>query len=139
VQSAAIVPSDPSEGRELGILEAALQRNEIRFQEILGIGDSGVPLAPDGAPPVALAGKDLAFFDDLLDRAREHLKRVAAPVRDSDLTIMRPRTRPNGEPREVEVRWIIYHMLEHFAGHFGQILLLQHARQALGVGDAAKR
>jgi hypothetical protein len=116
-----------------------LQRNEIRFQEILGIGDSGVPLAPDGAPPVALAGKDLAFFDDLLDRAREHLKRVAAPVRDSDLTIMRPRTRPNGEPREVEVRWIIYHMLEHFAGHFGQILLLQHARQALGVGDAAKR
>src|SRR5438552_11213966 len=56
---------------------------------------------------------------------------------DSDLTIMRPRTRPNGEPCEVEVRWVIYHMLEHFAGHFGQILLLQHARQALGVGDAA--
>jgi hypothetical protein len=116
-----------------------LQRSEIPFQEILGIDDSGVPLAPDGAPPVALAGKDLAFFDDLLDRAREHLKRVAAPVRDSDLTIMRPRTRPNGEPREVEVRWVIYHMLEHFAGHFGQILLLQHARQSLGVGDAAKR
>jgi hypothetical protein len=116
-----------------------LQRDEIRFQEILGIGDSGVPLAPDGAPPEALAGKDLAFFDDLLDRAREHLMRVAAPVRDSDLTIMRSRTRPNGEPREVEVRWIIYHMLEHLAGHFGQILLLQHARQALGVGDAAKR
>jgi len=116
-----------------------LQRNEIRFQEILGIGDSGVPLAPDGAPPVALAGKDLAFFDDLLDRAREHLMRVAAPVRDSDLTIMRTRTRPNGEPREVEVRWTIYHMLEHFAGHFGQILLLQHARQALGVGDAGGR
>lgn len=81
-----------------------LQRNEIRFQEILGIGDSGVPLAPNGATPVALAGKDLAFFDDLLDRARKHLKRVAAPVRESDLTIMRPRTRPNGEPREVEVR-----------------------------------
>jgi len=116
-----------------------LQRSEIPFQEILGIDDIGVPLAPDGAPPVALAGKDLAFFDDLLDRAREHLKRVAAPVRDSALTIMRPRTRPNGELREVEVRWILYHMLEHFAGHFGQILLLQHARQALGVGDAAKR
>jgi hypothetical protein len=118
-----------------------LQRNEIRFREILGIGDEddGMPLAPNGAPPVALAGRDLAFFDDLLDRARKHLKRVAAPVRDSDLTIMRSRTRPNGEPREVEVRWIIYHMLEHFAGHFGQILLLQHARQALGVDDAAGR
>jgi len=116
-----------------------LKRSEIRFEEILGIGDSGVPLAPDGAPPLALAGKDLAYFDDLLDRAREHLKRVAAQVRDSDLTFLRARTRPNGEPREVEVRWTIYHMLEHFAGHFGQILLLQHARQALGVGDAGGR
>src|SRR5689334_14103458 len=116
-----------------------LERSEIRFQEILGIGDSGVPLAPDAAPPAALAGKDLAYFDDLLDRAREHLKRVAAPVRDSDLTLMRARTRPNGEPREVEVRWTIYHLLEHFAGHFGQILLLQHARQALGVDDPAGR
>ena len=118
-----------------------LQRNEIRFQEILGFGDKddGMPLAPNGAPPAALAGKDLAFFDDLLDRARKHLKRVAAPVRDSDLTIMRPRTRPNGEPREVEVRWTICQLLGHFAGHFGQILLLQHARQALGVGYAAGR
>ena len=33
---------------------------------------------------------------------------------DSDLTIMRPCTRPNGEPCEVEVRWVIHHMLEHF-------------------------
>ena len=116
-----------------------LERSEIRFQEILGIADSGVPLPPNGTPPAALSGRDLAFFDDLQDRARKHLKRVAALVRDSDLTIMRSRTRPNGEPREVEVRWTIYHMLEHFAGHFGQILLLQHARQALGAGDAAKR
>jgi len=116
-----------------------LERSEIRFQDILGLGDSGVPLPPDGAPTAALAGKDLAYFDDLLDRARENLKRAAAPVRDSDLTIVRTRTRPNGEPREVEVRWTIYHMLEHFAGHFGQILLLQHTRQARGVGDATKR
>src|SRR5689334_5014924 len=116
-----------------------LERSEIRFQEILGIADSGVPLAANGVPPVELVGKDLAFYDDLLDRARKHLKRVAAPVRDSDLTILRHRTRPNGEAREVEVRWTIYHILEHFAGHFGQILLLQHARQALGVGDAAGR
>ena len=116
-----------------------LQRSEIRFQEILGIDDSGVPLAPNGVPPVALAGKDLAYFDDLLDRARKHLKRVAAAVNDSDLTLIRSRTRPNGELRELEVRWGLYHMLEHFAGHFGQILLLQHARQALAVGDAAGR
>ena len=116
-----------------------LQRSEVRFQEILGIDDSGVPLAPNGAPPAGLAGKDLAFFDDLLDRARRHLKGVAAGVKDSDLSLIRSRTRPNGEPRELEVRWTLFHLLDHFAGHCGQILLLQHARQALGVGDAAGR
>ena len=118
-----------------------LQRSEIPFREILGIGDKddGMPLSPDGAPPAALAGRDQAFFDDLLDRARKHLKCVAAGVKDSDLTLIRPRTRPNGEPRELEVRWILYNMPGHFAGHFGQILLLQHARQALRVGDAPDR
>jgi uncharacterized damage-inducible protein DinB len=98
-----------------------------------------MPCPENGAPPAILAGKDLAFFDDLLDRARRHLKQVAAGVKDSDLTIVRTRTRPNGEPREVEVRWIVYHMLEHFAGHFGQILVLQHARHALATAGAAKR
>ncbi len=118
-----------------------LHRNEVRFQEILGFDDKddGMPLAPNGTPPAALAGKDLAFFDDLLDRARKHLKRVAAGVKDSELNQIRLRRRPNGELREFELRWILYHMLGHFAGHFGQILLLQHARQALGVGDAAGR
>ena len=118
-----------------------LQLNEIRFQEILAIGDKddGMPLAPNGAPPAGLAGKDLAFFDDLLDRARKQSKRLAVGVKDSELTMIRSRKRSNGELRELEVRWILYYMLEHFAGHCGQILLLQHARQALGVGNAAGR
>lgn len=116
-----------------------LQRDQVRFKEILGIGskDDGMPLPEGGAPPAALAGKDLAFYDDLLTRAREHLKRVAASVKDSDLTTIRPRPRPNGEPRELEVRWMIHFMVGHFAGHFGQIMLLQHARQAMN--GAAKR
>src|SRR5690349_9045963 len=48
-----------------------LQRDQVRFKEILGIGskDDGMPLSEDGAPPAALAGKDLAFYDDLLTRA----------------------------------------------------------------------
>jgi len=117
------------------------QRAEIHYREILGISsdDDGMPIAEGAAPPAALAGKDLAFYDDLLKRAREHLKRVASGVKDSDLTLIRQRTRPDGELREVEVRWVIYHMLEHFAGHFGQILVLQHARQALGLASETGR
>src|SRR5262245_65767876 len=102
-----------------------LQRDQVRFQEILGIAskDDGMPLPEDGAPPAALAGKDLAFYDDLLTRAREHLKRVAVRLKDSDLTAIRSRIRPNGERRELEVRWIVHFLAGHFAGHFGQILL----------------
>jgi len=110
-----------------------LQLDQVRFKEILGIGskDDGVPLPEDGPPPATLAGKDLAFYDDLLTRARAHLKRIAASAQDSDLPIIRLRTRSNGEPRELEVRWTLHFMVGHFANHFGQILLLQHARQAM--------
>lgn len=124
-----------------GLVLEDQQAADVRFKELLGItgDDDGMPIGENGAPPAILAGKDLAFYDDLLERARTHLKGVAAKVRDADLTIIRTRPRPNGDQREVEVRWTLYHVLEHFAGHFGQILVLQHARQALGAASAARR
>jgi hypothetical protein len=30
----------------------------------------------------------------------------------------------------VTLRWTLYHMLEHLAGHYGQILLLRHQYRA---------
>jgi uncharacterized damage-inducible protein DinB len=113
---------------------------EASIQKILGIGvdDDGMPIAEDATPPATLAGKDLAFFDELLTRARSHLKSVASKLPDADLTRRLQRTRPNGQVRECEVRWTIYHMHEHFCGHFGQILLLKHARRALGATAAAR-
>ncbi|MGH7741429.1 MAG: DinB family protein [Candidatus Eiseniibacteriota bacterium] len=108
---------------------------DAKIQAILGIGgdDDGMPIAEDAAAPDGLSGKSVAFYDDLLARARAHFKSVAAGIRDDDLTRRLQRTRPNGQVRECEVRWTIYHIHEHFAGHFGQILLLQHARRALGA------
>ena len=44
------------------------------------------------------------------------------------------RERKDGTKRILNGRWIYYHVLEHFAGHYGQILLLKHMR-----GDAVKR
>src|SRR5262249_38785729 len=40
----------------------------------LTIDDDGMPLPSDGRPPAALAGKDLAYFDDLLRRAQAHVQ-----------------------------------------------------------------
>jgi len=41
--------------------------------------------------------------------------------------------RPNGALRLASPRWILYHVLEHFAGHFGQVLLVKHQMRDAGV------
>jgi uncharacterized damage-inducible protein DinB len=95
---------------------------------ILGIDadDDGMPLEEGGEPPAKLTGKDFAFFDDLLERARKYVKEAAAGVTDGDLTHEITRTRADGSKRVVTVRWYLYHISEHFSGHYGQILLLRH-------------
>jgi hypothetical protein len=107
------------------------KKPEVR--DVLGIGedDDGLPI-PENAEPIALLnGKDLAFYDDLLDRARAYFKRMAKDALDDDLDREIPRTRPDGSVRVFNVRWYFYHLLEHFSGHFGQILLLKHMRGAV--------
>ncbi len=95
---------------------------------ILGIGvdDDGMPLKEGGTAPAKLAGKDLAYFDDLMTRARQFVKEAAASVSDADLASEFSRTRDDGSTRSITRRWYLYHILEHFSGHFGQILLLRH-------------
>jgi uncharacterized damage-inducible protein DinB len=105
-----------------------MQRDAVPYENVLGIGgdDDGMPMPAGGLPPAALAKKDLSFFDDLLDRARANLKRAAHALDDAGMERQVTRTRPDGTQRTVNVRWTIYHMLEHFSGHYGQILLLKH-------------
>jgi len=76
-------------------------------------------------------------------RARAHTKRIAAPLGDADLEREIVREHPNPERREARAgrvitpRWTLYHMLEHEAGHYGQILLLRHQHRAnAGRGQA---
>lgn len=100
--------------------------------DVLGIGgdDDGLPLA-EGAPAFPLLnGKDLAFYDDLLDRSREFVKRMARDREPEDMDREMPRERPDGSVRMLNVRWFYYHILEHFSGHYGQIQLLKHLRRA---------
>jgi len=96
----------------------------------VGADDDGMPLPEEGKPPANLSGKDLAYFDNLLARARTFLKETAAGVLDGDLEHEIVRTRPDGTKRSVDVRWYFYHILEHLSGHFGQVLLLRHLYKA---------
>jgi len=95
---------------------------------VIGISmdDEGMPLAAGALPAPALAGRGVAFFHDLLRRARENTKRVARTLTDEDLGREVPRPRPDGGTRVLDGAWVLYHMVEHTAGHFGQINLLRH-------------
>jgi uncharacterized damage-inducible protein DinB len=98
---------------------------------ILGIGpdDDGMPLAVGGPPPAGLAAKDRAYFDQLLARARRFVKETWESLPESAIEREVQRTRADGTQRSFTMRWILYHIVEHFAGHFGQIRLQRHLYQ----------
>jgi hypothetical protein len=99
---------------------------------VLGIasGDIGTPLPADGRPPAGLAGRDIAFFHDLLARARAHTREVARALGDPDLERELVRQRPDGTANSITLRWALYHLLEHLAAHYGQVNLMKHLQRA---------
>jgi uncharacterized damage-inducible protein DinB len=99
------------------------------FRRALGIGidDDGMPLPASNAPPAGLKGRDLAWFAALMRKARAYVRRNTSRFAPADLDRVvsrKSRLRP-GRSR-ANLRWILYHLVEHQAGHHGQILLLRH-------------
>jgi len=92
----------------------------------ISMDDDGMPLAPDAEGPANLKGKPLAYYEDLLARGRAFVKEAWAKVSDADMDKQITRERPDGSKRVLSVRWAMYHILEHYAGHRGQIQLLRH-------------
>lgn len=86
----------------------------------------GMPIEPEAFPPEHLKGKQLAFYEGLLAKARAYFKETAVTLTDADLEKERTRVRDDGTKREFTLRWVLYHMHEHFAGHRGQVQLLRH-------------
>ena len=99
-------------------------------RKIIGIGmdDDGLPCPPDGRHAATLAGKSVAHYLDLLDKARAESHRELHKWRDADLDS----TFTRGD-RIISREWVLYHVLEHFAAHYGQILLLKHLMRDAGV------
>jgi uncharacterized damage-inducible protein DinB len=100
-------------------------------QDVIGIGgdDDGMPLAADAAPPAVLHGRDVAFFHAVLDRSLVYATRAAIDLTDADLDRRVERTRPDGAQRVLNVRWVLHHVVEHLAAHYGQVLLLRHLHE----------
>lgn len=107
---------------------APLGRATFDTRPVLGISldDDGMPMPNDGAPPAGLSGRDLAWFASRLTQARAHTVEHLRSLGDDALTREFTRTRANGQVLEVDLRWVLYHLVEHLSGHSGQILLLRH-------------
>lgn len=100
-----------------------------RLEELLGMGidGDGIPLAPGGVPPRHLKGRSLAWYRALHDRARAFTSAQVARWKPADLDrVVRRRMRRANAFHECNRRWLLYHVLEHQAGHYGQMLLLRH-------------
>jgi uncharacterized damage-inducible protein DinB len=103
---------------------------EAVMKEALGISmdDDGLPLAAEGRHPAALAGKSLGDYLQMIDAAREVTHRELRQWRDADLA-----GTFSLRERNISREWTLYHVLEHFAGHHGQILLLKHFMRDAGL------
>lgn len=117
---------------------SVLAESAFLCEQVLGIRseDDGMPLAEGAPPPAGLAGKNLAFYEDLLESARRNTLRTTRALTPSDLT-REIEQRRRGGILILNGRWILHHLLEHGGRHAGQIALLRHLyRTRAGAGDA---
>jgi uncharacterized damage-inducible protein DinB len=94
----------------------------------IGMDDDGLPCPPDGTHPHTLKGKQLSDYLRMLDAARAASHDIIRTSSDADLAstfTLRDRT--------ISREWTLYHVLEHFSGHLGQILLLMHLMRDAGM------
>ena len=106
------------------------------FKEVTGIGgdDDGLPLAANGAHPASLAGKTFADYWGMIERARAVAHADLRQWHDTELKDTYPM-----RDRVISREWTVYHVLEHFCGHYGQILLLKHMMREAGVLPKAEK
>lgn len=103
---------------------------EGEFRRILGIigRDDGMDVGGQTAFPDALRGWTATRYLALLERARMCVADDLARWTDADLAQV-----ITDKQRALSKRWILYHVLEHFAAHFGQILLVKHQLRDAGL------
>jgi len=75
-----------------------------------------------------LKGYSLEKYLKVLTKVRNLIHREMKNWHDRDLE----KTYKLGN-RQISRMWTLYHVLEHFAGHFGQVLLLKHLMRDAGI------
>ncbi len=86
---------------------------------------------PDASP---LEEHPVEWFIARLDESREITEEFYATLSDSSLEELKDFVDDEGREYEFTVRWVLYHVLEHEAGHRAQILMLRRMLQARDIG-----
>jgi uncharacterized damage-inducible protein DinB len=99
------------------------ETREARVRATLGIGleADGIPIEKDGRHTPALAGRTVEQYVAWLEKARASTRQAAAAWSDADLDVTF-----DAHGHRFSRAWVLYHLLEHFAAHFGQLALLGH-------------
>ncbi len=98
--------------------------------EILGTPnlEDGMPLPVEGNHPDVLRGIPLENYLNMLDKARARVHIEMQRWKDSELG-HKYKLRDD----VITWEWTLYHVLEHFAGHYGQVQMLKHLMRNAGV------
>lgn len=92
----------------------------------LGMDGDGMPLPSNGRPPASLKGRTLRWYEGILKTSRDFVRRGASRLSDADLSKSFTRRAAGGQQAIIETRWVLHHLVEHFAAHQGQINLVRH-------------
>jgi uncharacterized damage-inducible protein DinB len=120
---------------ELGWMHMAsggsAEAREARILAQLGMSPDadGIPLKRGGLHPENLAGRTAEEYLAKIDRTRDETRAIAAGWTDEDLA---GSFAAGGHTFTRE--WVLYHLLEHFAAHFGQIAALARAMRGTKKG-----
>ncbi|HKK20966.1 MAG TPA: DinB family protein [candidate division Zixibacteria bacterium] len=101
--------------------------------KICGFDDDGIPLPAKGKHAEILKGYSLEKYLAVMAKARRSIHKEMKTWRDRDLDKFYLLNK-----KQFSRTWTLYHVLEHFASHFGQILMLKHMMRDAGVLKAKK-
>jgi uncharacterized damage-inducible protein DinB len=108
------------------VRDVGRQQIDPRLAQHLLLEDAG------SSPTLGDPGEQpLEWFVDKLDETRDITRRILGTLTEADLTSWRGADRP-GVHYELQVGWILAHLIQHEAAHRGQIQMLKSLRRAMG-------
>jgi pimeloyl-ACP methyl ester carboxylesterase len=122
-------------GSELLLADATQTRGDVWTSATVIVALIGARLGMPILDPIAaiVVAAFIGHAGYQIARATTGILSDQIVIADSDLEREITRTRPDGTQRVINVRWYFYHILEHYSGHYGQVLLLRHLYKAAHV------